>query len=224
VQIMGVSAVTIRQDLNHLEAEGFLKRVHGGAIFKSTDDISNRLGINYEKKLRIALKAAAFVHEGDTILIESGSANAILARELSKKDGINIVTSNVFIARELKKSKHTKVILLGGLYQHESESLVGKLTKLGMENINFSKSFIGVDGFTIESGFTSTDMMRAEIALSIVKKSKEVFIITDSSKFGRIELTNLFDVNDINYVITDDGIPEKDKLFLEKNGAKVIIA
>jgi len=83
-ELLGVSSVTIRQDLNQLEAEGLLRRVHGGAVLKDGDDLDNRLGKNYEKKLRIARKLASLVNEGETILIESGSVNVLLARELVK--------------------------------------------------------------------------------------------------------------------------------------------
>lgn len=223
-RLLDVSAVTVRQDLTHLENEGFLRRVHGGAVMQSADDISKRLVVNYENKQHIARAAAEFVHEGESILIESGSTNAILVKELGKREGVTIITSNVFIARQLKKNMHASIILLGGLYQHESESLVGTLAKLCLDNVNFSKAFIGVDGFTIESGFTSTDMMRAEISAYIVHKGAEVFVVTDSSKFGRVHLTNLFHPRDIRYVITDAGIPEKEKSFLEENGVQVIIA
>jgi DeoR/GlpR family transcriptional regulator of sugar metabolism len=219
----GVSAVTIRQDLNYLEAEGFLKRVHGGAALQDADDIPRRLMANYEKKLAIARKAASFVAENDTILIESGSTNAILVKELGRRASINIITTNVFIARELKKNAHSNIILLGGYYQHESESLVGSLTKLCLENVNFSKAFIGVDGFTGESGFTSSNMMRAEISGEIVRKSKEVFVLTDSSKFGKVHLASLFHPKDITHLITDTGIPEKDRQYLEEQGVKVIV-
>ncbi|HVP17402.1 MAG TPA: DeoR/GlpR family DNA-binding transcription regulator, partial [Spirochaetia bacterium] len=180
-RILDVSAVTVRQDLSLLEEEGFLKRVHGGAVLESADDISKRLVVNYEKKQRIARAAAAFVQEGESILIESGSTNAILVKELGRREGVTIITSNVFIARQLKKNEHASIILLGGLYQHESESLVGKLTKICLDNVNFTKAFIGVDGFTREAGFTSTDMMRAEISAHIAKKGAEVFVVTDSS-------------------------------------------
>jgi DeoR/GlpR family transcriptional regulator of sugar metabolism len=219
----GVSAVTIRQDLNYLEGEGFLKRVHGGAALQDADDISKRLVANYDKKLAIARKAASFVAEHDTILIESGSTNAILVKELGKRENINIITTNVFIARELKKNAHASIILLGGYYQHESESLVGSLTKLCLENVNFSKAFIGVDGFTYESGFTSSNMMRAEISGEIVKKSKDVFVLTDSSKFGKVHLASLFRPENITHLITDSGIPETDRRYLEERGVKVIV-
>jgi DeoR/GlpR family transcriptional regulator of sugar metabolism len=218
-----VSAVTIRQDLNCLEEQGFLKRVHGGAVLQNADDISKRLVVNYQKKLAIARKAAGFVGENETILIESGSTNAILVKELESRANINIITTNVFIARELKKNDHANIILLGGSYQHESESLVGRLTRLCLENVNFGKAFIGVDGYTGETGFTSSDMMRAEISSLIVKRSREVFVLTDSSKFGKVHLARLFYPEEITCVITDSGIPEREKTDLEQRGVKLCI-
>jgi DeoR/GlpR family transcriptional regulator of sugar metabolism len=219
-----VSAVTIRQDLTLLEDEGFLRRVHGGARLQNADDISKRLAINYENKLRIARKAASFVGDRDSILIESGSTNAILVKELGKREGLTIITSNIFIARQLRKTTHPTIVLLGGLYQHESESLVGKLAKICLDSVNFTKAFIGVDGFTPESGFTGADMMRAEISSFIAAKGAEIFVVTDSSKFGRVYVANLFHPRDINCVITDAGIPEKDRRYLEDFKVKVVIA
>ncbi len=218
-----VSTVTIRQDLDYLEGEGFLKRIHGGVTSLNSDDISRRLVVNYEIKLKIAVKASTFVETGETIVIEGGSTNTILAKEVLKKSGITIITPNIFIARECRKSNNN-VILLGGIYQKESESLIGSLTKLCIDNVNFKKVFLGVDGFTIETGFTSKDMMRAEISKYIARKSEEVFVLTDSSKFGKTELTKLFDAEDIDCVITDPGISRDDRVYLENKGVKVIVA
>lgn len=221
---LSVSSVTIRQDLTLLEREGLLKRIHGGAMLRSPDDITNRLGVNYENKILIARQAASLIAEGETIFIESGSINALLAKELVARTNVTVVTTNVFIARQLRKSKGAQVILMGGLYQYESESIVGQLTKACIDSVNFGKAFIGIDGFSPEAGFTSRDMMRAEIAAEIVKKSREAFVLTDSSKFGKSELTTLCPVQEIDCLITDAGIPAAHKGFLEAKGVKVIVA
>ena len=221
-ETMEVSAVTIRQDLNFLAKEGLLRRVHGGAVLKDADDIANRLGIDYEKKLKIAKKAASFVTTGETVLIESGSVNALLARELVKKGQINILTTNVFIARQFRKVAQANIILLGGIYQHQSESMVGKITKLCIDNINFSKAFIGIDGFTEESGFTSRDFFRAEISTHIIEKCKDVFIVSDSGKFGKVAITNICSPSQVKHIITDKDLPHSYIQLLKSKGVEVI--
>ncbi len=223
-QKFNISAVTIRGDLNLLENEGFLKRRHGGVAFIDTDDISSRLAVNYENKLKIVEKASGFVSPGETVLIESGSTNTLLAKEISKKEGITVVTPNIFIAREYGKSEKNRVVLLGGEYQPESESLIGSLTKLCLKHIFFQKAFIGVDGFTQQTGFTSRDMMRAEISADIIRKSEQVFILTDSSKFWRIGLTSMISPGEVDFLVTDKGIPRRDKVYLEEKGVTVIIS
>lgn len=218
-----VSSVTIRQDLNVLESEGLLKRVHGGAALKDADDIVNRMGINYENKLRIARKLSQYVKEGETILIESGSANALLAKELAEKN-VNIITTNVYIARQFRKNQKAGIILLGGIYQHESESLVGRITRVCIDQLNFNKAFLGIDGYTAESGFTLRDLFRAEVSAYIIRKSSEVFIVSDSTKFGKTELTAICQTCDIQHVATDDGLDKKYVTELTNAGIDLILA
>ena len=221
---LNVSSVTIRQDLNFMESEGLLRRVHGGAVLRDADDLANRLGINYQKKLKIARKVANYVNEGETILIESGSINALLAREIAKKRNVRIITTNVYIARQFRKNADANVILLGGLYQRQSETLVGKITKVCIDQINYSKAFIGIDGYTKESGFTLRDLYRSEISTYIIKKSKEVFIVTDSSKFGKTELTNICFPTDIQHVATDSDVDQECVDDLSEAGVNMILA
>jgi DeoR/GlpR family transcriptional regulator of sugar metabolism len=221
---LDVSSVTIRQDLNFLESEGLLKRIHGGAVLKDADDLANRLGINYQIKLKIARKVATYVNEGETILIESGSINALLAREISRKKNVKIITTNVFIARQFRNYKEVSIILLGGLYQHQSETLVGKITKACIDQININKAFIGIDGYNSKTGFTLRDLYRAEISSYIVEKSREVFILTDSTKFGKTELTNVCYPEDIQYVATDNDLHQSFKEELLGAGVDLILA
>jgi DeoR/GlpR family transcriptional regulator of sugar metabolism len=222
-QSLKVSSVTIRQDLNSLKGEGLLKRVHGGAVLGDADDMANRLGINYEKKLRIAKKLATYINENETVLIESGSANALLARELVKKN-VTVITTNVYIARQFRNNHHARIILLGGLYQHESESLVGKITKTCIDQINYDKAFIGIDGYDTKTGFTLRDLFRAEISSYIIRKSKEVFIVSDSGKFGQIAMTPICSVCEIHHVATDTELPEKYINELSASGIDLILA
>lgn len=221
---LAVSSVTIRQDLNFLEAEGLLKRVHGGAVLKDADDLENRLGVNYEKKLRVAKKVASFVNEGETILIESGSINVLLARELLKIKKVTIITTNVYIARQFRKNEQANIIILGGIYQHDSETLVGKITKICIDQINIDKAFIGIDGYTTEAGFTLRDLFRAEISSYIIQKAKDVFIVSDSSKFGKTELTNICYPTDIQHIATNNDLSIQFQEELKNAGINLILA
>lgn len=221
-ELLGVSSVTIRQDLNFLEKEGLLRRVHGGAVLKDADDIANRLGLNFEKKQKIAKAAAQYVSPGETVLIESGSVNALLARELVKKGEINILTTNLYIARQFRKHDHAQIVVLGGIYQHQSESMVGKITRICIDNINFSKAFIGIDGYTNESGFTSRDFFRAEVSTHIIERCNNVFILSDSGKFGQTAITKICEASEVNHVITDSAIAKQFSHSLQAKGVEVL--
>ncbi len=221
---LDVSSVTIRQDLNFLEAEGLLKRVHGGAVLKDADDLANRLGMNYDKKLRIAKKVSSCVKEGETILIESGSVNVLLARELLKIRNVALVTTNVYIARQFRKDEQANIIILGGIYQHESETLVGKMTKACIDQINIDKAFIGIDGYTSEAGFTLRDLFRAEISSYIIHNAQDVFILSDSSKFGKTELTNICYPADIQHIATNNDLDSKYRSEFRQAGLDLILA
>ena len=216
----GVSGVTVRGDLDHLQDEGFLRRVHGGAVLHGRDDIARRIGINYENKISIAERAAAYVRSGETVFIEAGSANALLARQLARRSGIQVVTNNVFITRQLKDTE-VEVILLGGVYQHDSECVVGSLARIGMENLNFTKAFIGVDGVTAASGFTCSNMLRAEIAREAIARSSESFVVTDSTKFGKIALTQVCPLSGIDHIVTDADITREIRRELRNAGVTV---
>lgn len=221
---LDVSSVTIRQDLNHLESQGLLKRVHGGAVLKDGDNLDNRLGINYDKKLKIARKVASFVNDGETILIESGSVNALLAREIVAEKQVTIITTNVYIARQFRKNKKADIILLGGIYQHDSEALVGQMTRACLDQININKAFIGIDGYTPANGFMLRDLHRAEISSHIIQRARDVFVVSDSSKFGRTELSNICCSGDIQHVATNEDLPQVFKEAFQKANVDLILA
>ncbi|PKM55302.1 MAG: DeoR family transcriptional regulator [Firmicutes bacterium HGW-Firmicutes-5] len=219
---LSVSQVTIRQDLKMLEADGMLKRYHGGAMPVSNDDMLRRLSVNFETKSQIAKMAASLVKNGETVLIESGSTNALLAAELGKKSGITIVTNSAFISRFVRDLSNVKIILLGGEYQHESEVLVGPLTRLCVKEFHVDKVFIGVDGFSQSTGFTCTNLFRAEVAKSMAQQAQQIIIVTDSTKFNEVGVASQFRPHEVDIVITDSKIAPEDQGFLENANVKVI--
>lgn len=217
----GVSEVTIRQDLNLLEKRSYLKRVHGSAIALESDDVDARMMSNFSLKQKLAQYAASLVNDGETIFIESGSSNALLARYLAESKCVTLITVSYYIAHLLKETD-CDVIVLGGLYQKKSETVVGPLTRSCIQQVHFSKAFIGVDGYHPETGFTGRDMMRADIANAILAKGVESIVLTDSSKFGQIQPNPLNATNNgIGRVITDARLSVGYQQLLERQGIKV---
>ncbi|TBL83443.1 DNA-binding transcriptional regulator YciT [Hafnia alvei] len=198
----GVSEVTIRQDLNLLEKRNYLKRIHGYAVALESDDVDARMMINFTLKQKLAAYAASLVNDGETIFIENGSTNALLARYLAERKRVTLVTVSTYIAHLLKETD-CDVILMGGLYQKRSETMVGPLTRQCIQQVYFNKAFLGIDGFHPETGFTGRDMMRADIGNTVLAKGVENIVLTDSSKFGQINPNPLQPTHAINRVITD---------------------
>lgn len=205
-QLSGVSAVTIRQDLNALERNHYLKREHGFAVAVESDDVDTRMQNNFQLKKSLAEYAASLVADGESVFIEGGSANALLARYLADVRDITIVTASHYIARLLKDTA-CDVIALGGHYQKHSESVVGPLTRSGIQQVHFHKAFIGIDGFHADTGFTGRDMMRCDVVSAVLDKGIETIVLTDSSKFGLIQPYPLTAGRPIGRVITDGGLP-----------------
>lgn len=219
--LVGVSGVTIRQDLNFLEQQGYLKRVHGAAMALQSDDVNARLEVRFDIKQQLANKAAELVAPNETVLIEGGSANALLARTLAERGDVTIITPSAYIAHLIRNSA-ANIILLGGVYQHQGESLVGPLTKLCIQNIHFSTAFLGIDGYHQDTGFTSRDMMRAEIAETIIGKNRRNIVLTDSSKFGQIYPSSIGKTSEISILLTDDAAPKDDIDALKSQGVEVL--
>lgn len=220
---LNVSLVTIRSDLRFLEEQKLLLRTHGGASLPSTDDIGHRLSINYSAKLKIANAAAAMVDEGDTILLEAGSSVALMAQILSSRKNINVLTNNAFVARQFKDSQEVNVILMGGSYQKESETMVGPMVREYLSYYNFTKVFMGIDGFTKDQGAMCRDLDRAEVMSDFVQKGKKIYILTDSGKLGKSEVKTICRPEEINYIISDSGVSEDYREFFHKSTIELVL-
>lgn len=221
-QMMEVSQVTIRKDLDALTKQGLIIRNHGYATLNNSDDMNNRLAYHYEMKQRIAKKVCEDIHDGETIMIESGSCCALVALEIAQsKKNITIITNSAFIADYIR-NEDIKVILLGGEYQASSQVLVGPITINNAKNFFVDKYFIGADGFSQKSGFTGKDYLRAETVREMAKQAAHVIVVTESEKFGHIGTVNLLDTNNVAKVYTDTHIPEEDEVYLNEMNVEVI--
>jgi len=221
-ELLNVSQVTIRKDLIQLENKGLIIREHGFATLNSSDDINNRLAYHYDIKRRIATVATESVMDGETVMIESGSCCALVALEIArtKKDS-TIITNSAFIAEYIRKESNTRIILLGGEYQNESQVMVGPITRKCVESFFVDKLFIGTDGFSEASGFTGKDYMRSETVRDMAKQANHVIIVTESTKFSQKGVVNLIATDEISSVVTDVNIPKEYEEYLSSKNIEV---
>lgn len=218
-ELLGVSKVTVRKDLDKLESKGLLRREHGYAVLNSGDDLNVRLSYNYNVKRKIAEKAAELVQDNDTIMIESGSTCALLAEVLCQtKRNIKIITNSCFIANFLRQYDSCQIILLGGNYQPNSEVTVGPLLKQMVDLFHVDRVFAGTDGFSPEVGFMCKDMMRCEGVQYLADAAEETIILTDSSKFSKPSLVHQLSLDRVSRVITDKELDEENRNLLGSFG------
>lgn len=221
-ELLKVSQVTVRKDLDELSAKGLIKREHGYAVAIDEDNISYRLSDNYLVKLNIAKRASEMVKDGETIMIESGSTCVLLAEELAKtKYSINIITNSIFISNYLKEYKNAKVILLGGEIQSSAQVTVGPLTKSCASQFKVDKIFLGTDGFNKEIGFTGKDILRVDTVKSMAENAREIIILTDSRKFKINGVVKQMAPTEVSKIVTDDEIDEDTLEFLKESGIEI---
>jgi DeoR/GlpR family transcriptional regulator of sugar metabolism len=220
--LMGVSKVTLRKDLDRLEEKGLLRHEKGQVFPGSSDDINNRLTYHYDTKRKIAHAACGLVRDGEAVMIESGSCCAILAEELTlNRRDVRIITNSAFIAAYIRKLPQAKIVLLGGDYQNEAQVMVGPVTRLCAQGFTVDKLFIGTDGFSETTGFTGNDHLRSETVRDMAKQAKQVIILTESEKFSKQGLAPLLPFSGISQVITDSAVPPEKESFLTERGIKV---
>jgi DeoR/GlpR family transcriptional regulator of sugar metabolism len=216
-ELLEVSQVTIRKDLDCLEERRLVCREHGYACLNKSDDIGKRMSFNYEIKRRIAKAAAAMVEEGETVMIESGSCCALLAEELAlaQKD-VTIITNSVYIANFIRNAPHTRIILLGGYFQPLSQVVVGPLTRKYGEIFFSDKFFVGTNGIMPGYGFTGKDHLRSQTVMDLAEYARYIFVLTDAEKFYHQGVLGLLRFEKVTGVFTDTRIPiECEKLLLD---------
>ena len=220
---LGVSQVTVRKDLDAMEAQGLITREHGFAVLSNEDDIKGRLAYHYEEKRRIALRAAELVRDGDTIMIESGSCCALLASVLTElRSGVTIITNSAFIADYLRRASDFQIILLGGIYQQDARVMVGPMVRQCAENFWVDRFFIGVDGWSARAGFTNQDQMRAQAVRDMARQADRVIVLTESEKFSRHGTVPLNLKDRVRTVITDKNIDAQTAAELESIGIEIL--
>ncbi|WP_413532134.1 DeoR/GlpR family DNA-binding transcription regulator [Empedobacter brevis] len=225
---LNVSIVTIRKDLKMLENKNLTYRTHG-LIYKSNPyiydkNVNEKHLINTEQKNRIGKYAANLVEPNDAILIASGTTVHNFASAINVTSGkLIVVTSAMNVAIALSAKPNVEVIQLGGIVRSNSSSVVGLYAEEILKSMSFSKLFLGVDGIDADYGCSTSNLLEANLNHSMIKAAQKTIVLTDSSKFGKKGFGKICNLNEIDQIITDDGLSGKSKKLIENSGIELTL-
>ncbi|NJM05356.1 DeoR/GlpR transcriptional regulator [Candidatus Gracilibacteria bacterium] len=209
-QALNVSEVTIRKDLDVLETQGLLLRVHGGAMASGRGRLEMHFAAreqeHLEEKRRIAQAAARLVQPGQRIFLDGSTTALQMARLLKDREELTVVTNGLYTALELNFSVGVTTIVVGGIMRHRSSSLVGSLNADLLQRLRVDIGFFGAKGATAE-GLMEGDLEEAQLKQRLVQIAAVAVGIVDASKFG-INAFSVFALpNEIDRIITDTAAP-----------------
>lgn len=227
-EAFAVSEATIRQDLDRLSTDGLVARDHGGAYLKSVPHQVQTMSLqhlaNLDKKRKIGQAAAALVEDHETIILDAGSTTTELARHLTCRKDLTIITPGLNIALMLGGIQSFAVHMPGGQFKAPTLSLSGEKSAEYFHEIFAGKLFLATAGVSVEAGLTYPSFADLAIKRAMIKAAKEVLLVADSTKVNNNSFTMLGALELVNTFVTDDGLSDKDADAFEKAGIRIVIA
>jgi DeoR/GlpR family transcriptional regulator of sugar metabolism len=228
IKRFSISAVTVRSDLDALASIGAIVRSHGGAVrrLEATQDFPLRTKetLHHIEKVRIGKAAAELVRAGETIILDSGSTTAEIARHLKKLKlpSLTVITNALNIAAELADHVGISLMMIGGLLRPISCSFVGPQAEAMMNDFHADRLFLAVDGFDLENGPSTPDVLEAQLNNVMIRSAKEVNVVADFSKLGRRSVSKIGPFDRIRRLITDKRAAPEFTEGLREKGIEVI--
>ena len=205
--LLGVSDMTVRRDLERLNQEGLLQKVHGGATVlpsRSSDEpgFEAKSVRELAEKHAVAEAAARLVEPGQAVALGAGTTTWVLAHHLLDVPGLTVATNSIKIADVLRE-RHT-VVLIGGV-RTPSDALVGPVANLVLRSLHFDVAFLGCHGMA-SVGLTTPNLAEAETNRAFVHAARQLVVVADSTKWGTIGVMTFAELADVDVLVTDDGI------------------
>ncbi|WP_158748545.1 transcriptional repressor AgaR [Acidobacterium sp. S8] len=224
---LGISQITIRKDLDYLQSKGLVQRTHGGALPLSAGamfdpSLQEKMRQHSHEKQRIANAAAKLVQEGQCVMLDSGTTTTVVAQALRRFGHLTVITNAINIAADLAGTDFD-VILTGGTLRKNSFSLVGPLAEDVLEEMHADILFLGVDGFDLEIGLTTPNVLESRVNRAMVKAAKRVVVVCDSTKFHRRSLSRIVPPASVHCIVTDKALAETDVEVLRGHDIEVIL-
>lgn len=221
------TGTTIRKDLVILENSGAVIRTYGGVVLNKDEadpPIDHKTLINTGQKALIAETAVGFIHDGDSLILDAGSTVLQMVPLLSHFNNITIMTNSLHIVNALSELDNEQTLLMpGGTFRKKSASFHGQLAENAFDHFSFDKLFMGTDGIDLDAGVTTFNEV-FNVSKAMCNAAREVILMADSSKFGRKSPNIVCNLESVDKLITDAGIPPAFRDALQEKGIEVIIA
>ncbi len=226
-----VSDMTVRRDLNELQKQGAIRRTHGGATLGDPNSsardpyiLGEQTAKNAPQKNIIGIRAASLVRPHETIFLDSGSTTPFIAKHLDAELPITVLCYTFTNAMEFYPRKNANLILLGGFFHRDSNIFHSEENRTLISKVRADKAFISTGGLDPELGLTTYFYYEADIKREMIRVARQIILVTDSTKFGKISVTHFAGLDEVHTIITDNGISEEYRQILIDRGIELIIA
>jgi DeoR/GlpR family transcriptional regulator of sugar metabolism len=224
----GVSEMTIRRDLETLEAEGLARRVRGGAISVVSSAYEPPFAVRATAapaaKAAIGAAAAGLVNDGDTVVVDVGTTTMELARNLHGRRGLVVVTASLPVSAELGTDPDVRVVVTGGQVRHGELSLTGGMAEDAFGTMNCDLAFIGVAGICLAPGLTEYNPDDARVKQAAIAAARRIIVVADSSKLGRIAFSTVAPLSAVDVLVTDAPADHPEVLGIAAAGVDIVQA
>lgn len=225
-QLFKVSTGTIRNDLREMEKQNLVTRTHGGVLIRSKTGLemmaTEKEVRNHDAKVVVARMALEQIEDGDTLLLDTGSTTLELAKLLSERKGLSVITNDLQIAIILEEIPGVvNLFIIGGAVRQKLHCVIPFKRDSGLSDLIIDKAFMGANGFTLKNGATTPDVRQANLKQEMISCASNVILLIDSQKVGHDTFAKFAEVSDISILITDN-IREDDRTSIEARGVMVI--
>lgn len=220
-RMFNVSEETIRRDLDKLEKDGLLKKLHGGAVPIDITNVDNikpikeRIEENIDEKAVIARLAYELIEDGDTLILDTGSTILQLAKILDEKN-VTVITNDISIAYELSQKSNVNLTVIGGNLKSNSFTIIGPECEKAIASFNVNKLFLSTSGIKLHKGLTTSNNIDAFIKKRMIESADKVICLADHSKFDKVAFVSFAELNDLDIIVTDRIVDDSyNKIFSE---------
>lgn len=226
VEQFSISEATARRDLETLADNGKLQRVHGGAIALRNappePPILQRENRESSEKQRIGRAAAELINDGETIFLGSGTTVLEVARNLTGRKGLTVITNSLPVMNTLSGLRDITVISLGGILRSSELSFIGHITEESIRDLRADKVIIGIHAISLEHGLTNDFLPETMTDRAIIQMGQKVFVVADHTKFDTVSIVHVAPVDKVHTIITDHHVPSDMIAALREKNVEVI--